>query len=91
MAALVVSTAVLVGDANANERDVTCRGKLVDTSESSFRVGKCDFIRETHGAVLATCSKYSKGGRFLANLYCVAKARVDDANHVTYVYSVRAQ
>ncbi len=81
VAVLAVGTAVLAGAANANERDVTCRGKLVDTSESSFQVGECDFVRNSHGAVLATCSKYSKNGRFLGNLYCVGEARVDDDNH----------
>jgi hypothetical protein len=77
--------------AGAKERDVTCRGKLVDTSESSFRVGKCEFVRETHVAVLDSCSRYSKEGRFLANLNCVVKARINDLNRVTHVYSARAQ
>jgi hypothetical protein len=75
----------------ASERDVTCHGKLVDTSESSFRVGVCGFVRESNPVILATCSKYTKDHHFLGNLYCVVKARVNENNQVTRVYSVQAK
>jgi hypothetical protein len=68
---LLVSAAMigaLMASAQANE---TCRGKLIDISESTFRVGTCEFVREEHPEILKACSKYSKDGRFLANTYCV--------------------
>jgi hypothetical protein len=91
IAALAASATVIAGTAKAAERDVTCRGKLTDVSEATFRVGKCLFVRDSYPNVLAACSKHSKTGRFLRNLDCVAEAPVDEPGYISHVYSARPQ
>jgi hypothetical protein len=74
MKKLLLATVLILaglGSANAAERTIACRGKSIDVSESTFRVGKCVFASEEYPDIARTCSRP-----------CLIRARVDGYNQV---------